>query len=78
MTATEKVEAGIRCCISPVDRCDDCPYREKAKDVDFEECRIALRREAIAAIECLKQRVKYFSDKAKGVTGHDPGRKENP
>ena len=54
MTATEKVEAGIRCCISPMERCSECPYREKAKDIDFEECRIALRREAIAEIERLK------------------------
>ena len=79
MIASEKVEAGIRCCLGPVERCDECPYREKLETLTLEmftndECRQALLREAIAAIEGLKQRVKYFSDKAKGVTGHDPGR----
>lgn len=74
MTATEKVEAGIRCCLGPVERCCDCPYLDKHQEFTNDECRQTLRREAIAAIECLKQRVKYFSDKAKEVTGHDPGR----
>ena len=73
MTATEKAMEGIRCCLGPVERCCDCPYLDKLKEFSNDECRQALRREAIAAIECLKQRVKYYSDKAKGVTGHDPG-----
>ena len=75
MTESEKVEAGIRCCLGPVERCSECPYQEKRQEFSDDACRQALRREAIAAIECLRQRVIYYRDMAKGVTGRDPGGK---
>ena len=55
MTKTEKALAGIRCCLGPIERCDECPYLVKALDADqefnFEECRQALRNDALEVIQ---------------------------
>ena len=63
MTKTEKALAGVKCCLNPVERCDECPYCAEWEKIDhfsFDECRQALKNDVLGTIKDLEKRLRIW------------------